>query len=199
MLRQVEKCCFTEAGKPDVCSIYEKNGKTVLKKGREKQKLDIKVIQTLDIFFKEAELEQAQDEAQGAVSVRFRDDKELYYTGDKNVVQQLSEYFNAYFEGTANPFTLRFHSFDGGGPKYSVEMEKTGIFTWYGQRRYNNPDHDKMCGSAFDVIFDFYPLRKGTATALIRGDSPICPEPVRRLYVEVGDGLSMTYKIEEIE
>ncbi len=195
MLKEVEMCLLTDCG----FSICEKDGEAVVKKGEDKKKLDIKVLRSLDIFFKEIEPGQAQDEADGAVCVRFKGDGALYYTDDKLVEGQLEEYFNAYFDGTAKPFALSFDSFDGGGPEYSFETEKTGIFTWYGQRRYLNPDHDKMCGSAFSVIFEIYPLRKGTATALIRGESPICPEPLRRLTVEVGDGLSTTYRIEEIE
>ena len=74
-----------------------------------------------------------------------------------------------------NP-TLSFHSFDGGGPQYSAEIEDPNIVSYSSERVYANKNHEKMCGSGYSVIFTFTGLKPGTTTMIIKGSSPIVPE-----------------------
>ena len=206
MLKKVKSCTLFMPGELTM-KISEKDGEAVISKtvGKENlfsdktenKQVDIKVLRSLDIFFNSLELNVCIDGKSG-FAVTFEGDDSCYTLDDGIVFDQLQKYFEAYFDGTAQPFTLSFHSFDGGGPEYSFENEKTGIFTWFSERVYNNPNHEQLCGSGFDVRYSIYPLRAGEATAVIKGSSPICREPDRRLFVSVGEDLSTEYHIEEI-
>lgn len=212
MLKKVKSCTLFMPGELTM-KISEKDGeavisKTVVKKNfyannTEKKRVDINVLRSLDIFFNSLELKRADDETddytrENEVIIRFAQEGLCFFTRDSETVKQINDYLNAYFDGTAQPFTLSFHSFDGGGPEYSFENEKTGVFTWFSERVYNNPNHEQLCGSGFDVRYSIYPLRAGEATAVIKGSSPICREPDRRLFVSVGEDLSTEYHVEEI-
>lgn len=206
MLKKVKSCTLFMPGELTM-KISEKDGEAVISKtvGKENmfsdktenKQVDIKVLRSLDIFFNSLELNVCIDGKSG-FAVTFAGDDSCYTLDDGIVFDQLQKYFEAYCDSTAQPFTLSFHSFDGGGPEYSFENEKTGVFTWFSERVYNNPNHEQLCGSGFDVRYSIYPLRAGEATAVIKGSSPICREPDRRLFVSVGEDLSTEYHIEEI-
>lgn len=68
---------------------------------------------------------------------------------------------------------LKFHSFDGGGPSYSVKIEDKSIADCKQTRRYYNPNHENMCGSGYDVNISFIGLNPGKTTAKIECRSPI--------------------------
>lgn len=72
-----------------------------------------------------------------------------------------------------NGAVLTFDSFDGGGPEYSVEIDDPELLTYTSTRRYYNPKHNEMCGSAYDVIFKFKGLKPGKTKLTIMARSPI--------------------------
>lgn len=116
----------------------------------------------------------------------------------QELFNDLERYFAAYWSGEVEPFCLNFSSFDGGGAEYFAEIVKGGIMTWYKTKKYQNPDHEEMCGSGFEVRFEFYPLRKGCGEAVIKANSPLYPEPDRRVFAEVDGNLKMKCRVEEV-
>lgn len=209
MLKKVLRCTLYLSG-GQTMTVSEKDGEAVITRAEGEEELasgnsetkqaDIRVLRSLDIVFNGIESEpfDASDADKPHISVLFEDDAEECVICDSGLLKQLAVYLDAYSDGTAEPFSLSFHSFDGGGPEYSFENEKTGIFTWYAERVYNSTDHEQLCGAGYNVYFHVYPLKAGEATAVISGDSPICREPKRRLFVTVAQDLSTEYHIEEI-
>ena len=201
MLKKVINCsCYSKTDGVNI-SVCEKDGKAVITKGEEAKQADIRALRNLDIFFNDIELIAFSDDdipKNDYFTVEFDGDKSVYTLNDGKLLSELYYYFNSYFNNTAKPFTLSFNSFEGGGPEYYFENEKTGIFTWYCEKRYYSDDHEELCGAGFDVIYNIYPLRAGEATALIKGESPICPRETKRLFVKVFDDLSTEYRLEEI-
>ena len=93
---------------------------------------------------------------------------------------------------TRNGAVLVFDSFDGGGPEYSVIVEDNSIVTFEMVRKYNNPDHDKMCGSAYDVIITVIGLKQGKTSVKIECRSPIADNYDALYDAEVAQDLSVT-------
>jgi len=172
----------------------------------EKKLMEQAALSNLDIFFNTIDFDAFCKEADGGegdiIELSFGDEEYVFVKSSslsechKAVFVDLLRYFNAYFDGTFSTYKLTEHSFDGGGPIYSIEMEKSGIFTWYSKRSYNNPDHESLCGSGYDVHFVFYPLRAGQASAVLIGSSPICPKPDVKLTAAVDDSLTLTMEVE---
>ncbi|MBO7519563.1 MAG: hypothetical protein J6T73_02190 [Clostridia bacterium] len=69
--------------------------------------------------------------------------------------------------------TLSFDSFDGGGPSYDVKIEDESIAAYKQAHYYLNPDHDRMCGSGYEVNISFTGLKPGKTTAVIECRSSI--------------------------
>ena len=69
--------------------------------------------------------------------------------------------------------TLSFHSFDGGGSEYSVEIGDTSVLCCQSERHYAKADHEKLDGAGYDVVFAFDGLKEGkttvTVTCTLRG------------------------------
>ena len=68
--------------------------------------------------------------------------------------------------------TLSFHSFDGGGPRYSVVLD-SDIVTYKSERKYDKPDHKRLKGAGYDVIFTFTGLKPGETVLTVQKRSPI--------------------------
>lgn len=68
---------------------------------------------------------------------------------------------------------LEFHSFDGGGPEYSVEIEDSSVVKYERANKYNKPNHAEMEGSGYTVTFTFTGLKPGATTATVKARSPI--------------------------
>jgi len=68
--------------------------------------------------------------------------------------------------------TLSFHSFDGGGPRYSIELD-SDIVSYESKKEYDKPDHKRMRGAGYDVIFTFTGLKTGETVVTVKKQSPI--------------------------
>ncbi len=200
-----------------VISKIDKNSK-FNSKNKESKKVDKKYIMNLDIFFRaydldswkrildyDVEKEQQEANAYQYVLVNINDE-ELYISNydlensfgtEKNLFLDLKRYLNACFSEKLKSFSLSYHSFDGGGPQYSIETHMKGIFTWYYNNIYQDSNHENLCGAGYDWVCDFYPLRPGEDEAVITGDSPICPTPKQIVHIKVDDNLNISYTIEE--
>ena len=205
MIREVEYCRLTDASSGTVWEASKQGNEAVfVKQGKttEGKKQDIRYIQSLDIFFDLCHTEEWETLEKGSENADKlfikRDGSEYSISSDvgqefvKPMFEDLKRYFTCCFEGTARPYEMHLDSFDGGGPEYEFTTEKKGIFTWYCRRQYYKADHEELCGAGFDVIYSLFPLRKGTASAILKADSPICPEPPRRIYVNVSDKLEVS-------
>ena len=89
--------------------------------------------------------------------------------------------------------TLWFHSFDGGGPRYSIELD-SDIVSYEQKKEYNNPDHKRLKGAGYDVIFTFTGLKAGETVVTVKKRSPIHErENVDRKYkLKVDKDLNVT-------
>lgn len=88
--------------------------------------------------------------------------------------------------------TLRFDSFDGGGPAFSAKLADEGIVGVDSYTRYAREDHDQLDGAAFDAVFDFYGIRAGETTLTIEERSPLIGNYDRVYRVTVDDALQVT-------
>lgn len=118
---------------------------------------------------------------------------------ENGVFADVRRYIEAYFADTVKTYTATFHSFDGGGPEYTCTMESAGVATWSCRRHYLSPDHEKMCGAGFDVVFSFHPLRPGKTSALVKGMAFYGPEPAIRVRLEVSDAMAVSGSTEMAE
>ena len=96
--------------------------------------------------------------------------------------------------------TLVFSSFDGGGPSYTLRF--TGpedVISYSRSKEYGNPDHDKMDGSPFDVIFTFVGLKPGKTSFVIEERSPITTNRDITYSVTVDEELKVTVELLKTE
>lgn len=208
MIKEVTYCRFTDVSDGIIWSAEISENEALFKKSSvngsfktQEKKTDIRFIQSLDIFFDlcfPEEWGSYEDTDDADKLFLIRDGREYKISYDtrsdliKNMFSDLKRYFRCCFEGTARPCELRFDSFDGGGPEYGFRTEKKGVFTWYSSRQYYNADHEKLCGAGYDVVFSLFPMRSGISSAVITGDSPICPTPPQKVYVKVSDDLEVS-------
>ena len=91
------------------------------------------------------------------------------------------------------PATLSFHSFDGGGPQYSVVLN-SDIVSYKSERHYNKPDHKRLKGAGYDVIFTFTGLKTGETALTVQKRSPIreTDSQDRKYKVTVDNDLNVT-------
>ena len=91
------------------------------------------------------------------------------------------------------PATLSFHSFDGGGPQYSVVLD-SDIVSYKSERKYNKPDHKRLKGAGSDVIFTFTGLKAGETVLTVQKRSPIreTDRQDRQYRVKVDKDLNVT-------
>ena len=87
--------------------------------------------------------------------------------------------------------TLSFHSFDGGGPEYNVEIEDKDILACSSERRYAKADHEELEGAGFDIIFTFTGLKPGETVVTVSGGSAIVPDEEYIYNVIVDDALNV--------
>ena len=91
--------------------------------------------------------------------------------------------------------TLSFHSFDGGGPRYSVVLD-SDIVTYKSERKYDKPDHKRLKGAGYYVIFTFTGLKPGETVLTVQKRSPIreTDRQDRQYKVTVDKDLNVTIK-----
>ncbi|MCR4615646.1 MAG: hypothetical protein K5756_05810 [Clostridiales bacterium] len=91
---------------------------------------------------------------------------------------------------------LSFHSFDGGGPEYSIKIDDPSVVSCTSKRDYGKKNHEVIDGAAYDVIFKFKGLKSGTTDITVHSSSPIMDDEEYRYLVEVNDDLKIN--IEEL-
>ena len=91
------------------------------------------------------------------------------------------------------PATLSFHSFDGGGPQYSIVLD-SDIVSYKREKRYKKPDHKRLKGAGYDVIFTFTGLKAGETVLTVQKRSPIreTDSQDRKYKVKVDKDLNVT-------
>ena len=98
------------------------------------------------------------------------DDREL--PAPKQAIwEDLERWFLANAAGTLTNGELRFDSFDGGGPVYSVSLFPKGIVTWSSKRFYARENHEELCGAGYEVLFTLHPLRTGVTEAVVTSEA----------------------------
>lgn len=70
-------------------------------------------------------------------------------------------------EEPAGVYETRYHSFDGGGPEYTVELSDDQTVHAYSYVEYANPDHNLMDGSAFDEVWVFSGRKPGKTEVIV--------------------------------
>ena len=85
--------------------------------------------------------------------------------------------------------TLRFHSFDGGGPVYAGSVDDPFVASVEIERRYNDPKHEEMDGSPYEVIFTVTGRKPGSTTLTVSASSPIMESETYRYAVTVDEDL----------
>lgn len=71
-----------------------------------------------------------------------------------------------------NP-TLTFHSFDGGGPEYSLIIDDPSLVEVTSEQDYGNENHEEIDGAAYNVIFTFTGVKAGMTAMRVEARSPI--------------------------
>ncbi len=92
--------------------------------------------------------------------------------------------------------TLRFESFDGGGPRFDVIIEDESIVSYSAVRKYASEDHEMMTGAGYDEVFTFTGIKPGETDMRIEARSPIADNFDANYKVVVSEDLSV--KIEEL-
>ena len=92
----------------------------------------------------------------------------------------------------ASGTVLSFRSFDGGGPEFSIAIADPEIVTYTCDHRYDDPAHEQMNGSGYDVVFSFTGLKPGETTFTISARSPIADEFDAVYAAAVGEDLQVT-------
>lgn len=87
---------------------------------------------------------------------------------------------------------LNFHSFDGGGPEYTVRIDDPSVVSCAKERRYSKADHKELDGAGYDVVFTLTGLRQGKTTLTVSARSPIADNFDNIYTVTVADDLSVS-------
>ncbi len=87
---------------------------------------------------------------------------------------------------------LRLHSFDGGGPRYSMEIEDKDLVSVTKSVRYDKKDHAQLDGAGYDVIFTFTGQRPGRTAMTLQERSPIAGNFDHLYDIVVGEDLAVT-------
>ena len=98
-------------------------------------------------------------------------------------------------ETEANPMTpatLTFHSFDGGGPRFTAVLSDPDLVSVEKQIEYSRPDHEELDGAAFSVRFILTGRNPGTGELRIEERSPIAGNYDRTYAVTVDPELRVT-------
>ena len=87
---------------------------------------------------------------------------------------------------------LSFHSFDGGGPEYSVSIGNPELLSYQSKTEYLDKDHDQMTGAGYDEIFAFTGLKPGNTIVTITSSSPIVESETITYDAVIDDQLKVT-------
>ncbi len=95
----------------------------------------------------------------------------------------------------AEAAALSFHSFDGGGPRYSVVIADESIVACSKSVKYQKRDHALLDGAGYDVTFTFTGLRAGETTVTVERRSPIGGDADLLYAVRVDERLHVTIEL----
>ena len=123
-------------------------------------------------------------------------DKTNEETKDKATGETTAETTEKKNELISKEVTLRFDSFDGGGPEYNVIIKDESIVSYTAVREYAKADHDMMTGAGYDMVYTFTGLKPGKTDMLIEARSPIADNYDINYRITVNEDLSV--KIEEV-
>lgn len=98
-------------------------------------------------------------------------------------------------EESYGAYEVGFHSFDGGGPEYEVTLSDETVVHYYQHHEYSNPDHDLMCGSAYQAVCGFTGRRPGstdvTVTEILYGERSVAAQ----FTLDVDENLCVTRRM----
>ena len=89
---------------------------------------------------------------------------------------------------------LTFHSFSGGGPTFSLQIDDESLISVQRTVRYDKKNHKELDGAGYDVIFTFTGLRPGTTSATVAERSPIAGNFDRLYEITVDSSLKVTLR-----
>ena len=87
---------------------------------------------------------------------------------------------------------LSFHSFDGGGPTFSVILDDPAALSYKTEQKYSSPHHAEMDGAGFTVYITLKGLKPGETAFTVVSDSPITGTEEMRYVARVYEDLSLT-------
>lgn len=76
-------------------------------------------------------------------------------------------------ENEASKYTLKYDSFDGGGPSYTPEIEDSSLLDYDIEKKYYSENHAEEDGSSFAVNLVFTGLASGSTTVTVKARSPV--------------------------
>ena len=214
MEKEIIFCRYKE--NKETLTIEKKEGKSIftidIDGNVSTKELPVEYINNLDIFFRIYDTDKWESipyrkstDIEKTISIR-TNDKEYNLSSlqdinkeEKSIFNDLKRYIESYYKESFKPIVLSFHSFDGGGPIYNLKMIKSDIFTWYSKRKYYNANHENLCGAGYDVIYTFFPLRKGKGSAKVTGDSPICKVAKSKITIDIDENLNMKESVIEVK
>ena len=93
---------------------------------------------------------------------------------------------------SGEPAKLTYHSFEGGGPEYSAEIEDGQILFCSSRRYYADDDHEELDGAGYDVVLIFTGLKSGETDVTITCFSPIDGNYEEKYHATVNEDLDVT-------
>lgn len=85
--------------------------------------------------------------------------------------------------------TLTLHSFDGGGPEYSIGIEDPSILYCASEIRYSKANHEELEGAGYTETFTFTALKPGQTRVTLSARSPIAGNYDQTYLATVDDAL----------
>lgn len=92
---------------------------------------------------------------------------------------------------------LTFHSFDGGGPSYKVNLENDEFVSFEQTRKYTVKNRELVCGAPYTVYVRFFGLKPGKTIATVEARSPIAENYDAVYDIEVGNDLAVSVTLRE--
>ena len=105
--------------------------------------------------------------------------------------------YNPSDEGFEYSVKKSYHSFDGGGPDYNVEIEDPKIAKCYESKEYGKKNHAVIDGAAFNVYMRFVGMSPGATTVKISARSPVGGNYDEIYSVMVNDDLKIKMELKE--
>jgi len=90
---------------------------------------------------------------------------------------------------------LRFRSFDGGGPSFTVKIEDPAIAAYTADRFYFDRNHNELDGAAFEEVFTFRGLEPGRTVVVVSARSPIADNYDATYLCAVNDSLEISLEL----